>query len=166
MDVVASAKVVGIMNAAKNNTIRARYGDSRNTTFSGKVVVVVLSVIFAAVLAYMVSQFMQHNSADVKAQESGGEVVNEHLMRVSLDVTRSDSNKAAYCIVTALDYEKNEVGRREFVVPAGGAKVGRYKVDVQTRTAGYAGKAYGCSAVLPDHLNPAGVVSDAPQPSK
>lgn len=142
------------MNAAKNSIQEERYGETRNQKFSGKIVVVILAVMLAAALAYAVNQYLRTSDADVTAQESGGEIVSDERMTMSIDVTRKDPQKAAYCIVTALDYDKNEVGRREFVIPAGGESVQRFKVDIPTRERGYAATAYGCSGTLAPHLNP------------
>ena len=111
-------------------------------------------MILAAALTYVVTQFLRTSDADVTAQESGGEVVSDERMTMSIDVTRKDPSQPAYCIVTALDYDKNEVGRREFVIPRGGEDVTRYKVDIPTRERGYAATAYGCSSTLPPHLDP------------
>lgn len=133
-------------------TIQDRYGNTRNTNFGGRVLVLALAVILAAAAAYMVAQLMRSGSADVTAQESGGEVVSADTLRISVDVTREDPSRAAFCIVTALDYEKNEVGRREFVIPAGGEGVTRHSVDITTRAQAYAGTVYGCSTVLPEYL--------------
>ncbi|MCG7267733.1 MULTISPECIES: DUF4307 domain-containing protein [Corynebacterium] len=142
------------MNAAKKSIQEERYGETRNQKFSGKIVVVILAVMLAAALTYAVTQFMRNSEADVTAQESGGEIVSDERMTMSIDVTRKDPSKPAYCIVTALDYDKNEVGRREFVVPRGGEEVERFLVDIPTRERGYAATAYGCSATLPPHLDP------------
>ncbi|HIW95041.1 MAG TPA: DUF4307 domain-containing protein [Candidatus Corynebacterium gallistercoris] len=133
-------------------TTQERYGNTRNTKFGGKILVLALSVILAAAAAYMVAQLMRAGNVDVSAQETGGEVVSADTLRMSVDVTREDPSKSAFCIVTALDYDKNEVGRREFVIPAGGEDVTRHHVDITTREEAYAGTVYGCSTVLPDYL--------------
>ena len=142
------------MKAAKKSIQEERYGETRNQKFSGKIVALILAVILAAALTYVVTQFLRTSDADVTAQESGGEVVSDERMTMSIDVTRKDPSQPAYCIVTALDYDKNEVGRREFVIPRGGEDVTRYKVDIPTRERGYAATAYGCSSTLPPHLDP------------
>lgn len=129
-----------------------RYGNTRNTAFSGKIVVFILAVILAGVAAYMVAQFLRTNHSDVSAQESGGSIISDSRLQASVDVTRDDASKPAYCILTAMNYDKNEVGRREFLVPAGGEKVQRFLVDVPTTERAHAAKVYGCSTVIPDYL--------------
>ena len=142
------------MSTVKKSIQEDRYGETRDQKFSGKIVALILAVILAAALTYVVTQFLRTSDADVTAQESGGEVVSDERMTMSIDVTRKDPSQPAYCIVTALDYDKNEVGRREFVIPRGGEDVTRYKVDIPTRERGYAATAYGCSSTLPPHLDP------------
>lgn len=142
------------MSTVKKSIQEDRYGETRDQKFSGKIVALILAVILAAALTYVVTQFLRTSDADVTAQESGGEVVSDERMTMSIDVTRKDPSQPAYCIVTALDYDKNEVGRREFVIPRGGEEVRRYKVDIPTRERGYAATAYGCSSTLPPHLDP------------
>lgn len=130
----------------------ARYGNERSNKFAGRLMVLVLLGILIAAGIYIVSQFLHSTSADVTAVESGGKVVSPDRLSMSVDVTRSDASQPAYCIVTALDYDKNEVGRREFVVPAGGAEITRWQVDINTRKEAYAATVYGCSSTIPAHL--------------
>lgn len=137
---------------APADAIEQRYGTQRNKAFTGKLLVTILAILIAGSLAYAVSQFMTASSADVSAVESGGTVVSDDRLRMRVDVTREDPSAPAYCILTAMDYDKSEVGRREFLVPAGGPKTSRHSVDIQTRVRGYAGKVYGCSSVIPSHL--------------
>ena len=138
--------------AQADGAMQARYGSERNKPFTGKVLVIVLVVLLAGALAYAVNQFMSASSADVTAVESGGSVVSDNRLNMRVDVTREDPSQPAYCIVTAMDYDKNEVGRREVYIPAGGPETSRHSVDINTRVRGYAGKVYGCSSTVPAHL--------------
>lgn len=140
-------------SAQYREQLAQRYPDRKKNTFSGKILVVTLAVVMAAALAYAVTQFGRNSAVDVSAIETGGRVVSDSKLTASIDVTRSDPSKAAYCILTALDYDKNEVGRREFVIPAGGESVSRFEVDIETREVAYAATVYGCSTVLPPHLD-------------
>ena len=85
------------MSTAKKSIQEERYGETRNQKFSGKIVALILAVILAAALTYVVTQFLRTSDADVTAQESGGEVVSDERMTMSIDVTRKDPAKAAYC---------------------------------------------------------------------
>lgn len=137
---------------SQSRGLNERYGKERSNKFAGRLMVLVLLAILVATAVYIVSQFMHSTSADVTAVQSGGKVVSKDRLSMNVDVTRSDSSQPAYCIVTALDYDKNEVGRREFVIPAGGADITRWKVDINTRKEAYAATVYGCSSTIPAHL--------------
>lgn len=139
-------------DAAGSQRLAKRYGTRKEAKFTGRIVVVVLAVMLAGALAYMVSQFQNTNHADVSAVESGGSVPADDRLQMRVDVTRDDPSRPSYCILRALDYDKNEVGRREFVVPAGGPETVRFLVDINTRTKAYAGSVYGCSTVIPSYL--------------
>lgn len=130
----------------------ARYGKRRNGTFTGKVLAVVFAALLIAVVVYMVAMFRNQTAVDVEAVETGGEVLSDDAIRTNVDITRDDPEQPAYCIVYALDYDKNEVGRREVVLPAGGETTERYSITMPTRERAYAAEIYGCSSVIPPHL--------------
>lgn len=138
--------------SARPVSTSARYANTRDSRFNGKALSLILSIILAGSLAYVVAQMGRTATADVSAQESGGQIISDNRLQASIDVTRRDPSQAAYCIITALDYDKNEVGRREFVIPAGGESVTRFLVDVNTRERGHAAKSYGCSSTIPSYL--------------
>lgn len=131
----------------------ARYGSRKNGTFTGKVLAVVFAVILIAVVVYIVSMFRNQTSVDVQAVETGGKVLSDEAIQTNIDITRDDPNKSAFCIVYALDYDKNEVGRREVFVPAGGDATERYSLTMPTRERAHAAQVYGCSSVTPPHLD-------------
>ena len=73
---------------------------------------------------------------------------------VSVDVTRDNVEIPSYCIITALNYGKAEVGRREFLIEPGGDRTKRFSVDIPTRDVAVAGTVYGCSDNPPSYLKP------------
>lgn len=148
-----TSQLAGDGRSAYSDQLAQRYPDKKKNAFGGKILVVTLAVFLAAGLAYAVTQFGRGSDVDVSAIETGGHVVSDSKLTASIDVTRSDPSKTAYCILTALDYDKNEVGRREFVIPAGGESVSRFEVDIETRKAPYAATVYGCSTIMPPHLS-------------
>ena len=131
----------------------ARYGKRRSGTFTGKVLAIIFAAIAIAVVVYMVAMFRNVSAVDVEAVETGGEVLSDQALRTNVDITRDDTSKPAVCVVYALGYEKNEVGRREVVVPAGGEATERYSVTMPTHQRPYAAEIYGCSSVIPPHLD-------------
>ena len=116
-----------------------RYGSSRSASISGKVIIIGVVLVLVISGLYMWNQWRNESSPDVSISSAGFDRPNDSLLNFTVDVTRDDASRAAYCIVTALDYDKNEVGRREFVIPSGGRAV--------------AGKEYGCSTEIPGYLD-------------
>lgn len=141
-----------IMNTVDTPVLKERYGNSRNSNFTGKILVVIFAAMIIAAGIYIVSMATRMNEATVTAVETGGHIVNDHKLTSQIDVTRDDTSKDAYCIVNALNYSKDEVGRREVLIPAGGERVTRLEIDIATRERAHAAKVYGCSNAIPPHL--------------
>lgn len=136
-------------------TTRSRYhGPPAQNTWTGKLIAVfalVLVIAFAVALAkYLRSEENQTTHINFASSER----IDDSTMRVWVDVSRKDVNVPAYCIVTALDYDMAEVGRREFYVPPGGDANQRFQIDVPTRELAVAGGAYGCGESIPFYLDP------------
>ena len=136
-------------------TTRSRYhGPPAQNTWTGKLIAVfalVLVIAFAVALAkYLRSEENQTTHINFASSER----IDDSTMRVWADVSRKDVNVPAYCIVTALDYDMAEVGRREFYVPPGGDVNQRFQIDVPTRELAVAGGAYGCGESIPFYLDP------------
>lgn len=130
----------------------ASYGTAEKRGVVGPIIAIgaVLFVIALAVVAFQ--YFQKVNSVTVSATTAGFEQVDERTLRVNVDVTRTDVDKPSYCIITSMNADKAEVGRREFIIPTGGPKTQRIKVDIPSRDIPVAGKVYGCSEKLPAHL--------------
>lgn len=142
-----------IMNTVDTPVLKDRYGESRNSNFAGKILVIIFAAMIIAAGVYIFSMLTRTSEASVTAVETNGEIVSDSKLTSQIDVTRDDPSQAAYCIVTALNYSKDEVGRREIFIPAGGDKITRYSMDIQTRERGHAAKVYGCSTTIPPHLS-------------
>ena len=130
-----------------------RYGSSRSTSISGKVIIIGIVLVLVISGLYMWNQWRNESSPDVSISSAGFDRPNDSLLNFTVDVTRDDSSRAAYCIVTALDYDKNEVGRREFVIPSGGEKTERFKGASPTPARAVAGKENGGSTEIPSYLD-------------
>lgn len=144
-----------IMSSVDAPVLKERYGNTRNSNFTGKILVAVFAIMMVAAGVYVVSMALRMDEAKVTAVETGGQIVSDSKLTSQIDVTRDDTSKPAYCIITALDYSKAEVGRRELLIPAGGERVSRYELDIQTNARAHAAKAYGCSNTIPPHLTDA-----------
>ena len=141
-----------IMNSVDTPVLKERYGNSRNSNFTGRILVIIFAAMIIAAGIYIFSMATRMNEATVTAVETGGRIVNDNKLTSQIDVTRDDTSKAAYCIVNALNYSKDEVGRREVLIPEGGERVTRLELDIPTRERAHAAKVYGCSNAIPPHL--------------
>lgn len=143
---------------------KATYGSSRQQGVSGKFIVIGIVILLIVVGVYVFSQFRNSTSADTTGTAAGHEAVDDTTMRMSLDITRDDPERAGYCVVTALDESLTEIGRREAVVAAGGSENTRLVVDIRTNGEPVAADVYGCSSVFPSYLDPeqtSGIDEDA-----
>lgn len=133
---------------------KATYGSARSDGVSGKIIVIGIVIFTVAVGIYVFSQWNNSTSSDTSGTIAGYEAVEgEDALRLTVDITRDDSDQPALCIITALDESTAEVGRREAVVAAGGSDTTRLVVDVPTHTNAVAGDVYGCSTVFPSYLD-------------
>ncbi len=145
-----------IMNTVDTPVLKDRYGQSRNSNFTGKILVVVFVAMIIAAGIYIFSMVTRTSEASVTAVETDGRIISDSKITSQIDISRDDPSQAAYCIVTALNYSKDEVGRREVFLPAGGDAITRMALDIQTRERAHAAKVYGCSTTIPPHLETSG----------
>ena len=117
-------------------TNRSRYHGHTaqpQSTISSKIVAVfalMLVIAFAVALAKYL-QTSENQTTNVTFASS--ERISDNSLRVWVDVKRKNVDTPAYCIVTALNYDMAEVGRREVVLPAGGEQHSRIAVDLPVR---------------------------------
>lgn len=128
-----------------------RYG-SPGAVLSGRLLVVGIVLLIVVCGFYIYRQYTTSTTADVTLSTAGFTRPSDNQLDVTVDVTRDDPATPAYCIVQALNYDKTEVGRREFVIPAGEAKTTRLVVSVPTTEVAVAGLPYGCSSSIPSYL--------------
>ncbi|MDO5668549.1 MAG: DUF4307 domain-containing protein [Corynebacterium sp.] len=136
----------------------ARYGDTRKPEASernltGKAIAI-MAVVLLAGLAVAIARYMAADAerGEVTISMVSHERVADDTMRLWVDVTREDPNVESYCIVTAMNYEMAEVGRREILVKPGGDAVQRFTVDIPSRDLPVSGSVYGCSTTMPPYL--------------
>lgn len=104
-------------------TNRSRYHGHTTqpqSTISSKIVAVfalMLVIAFAVALAKYL-QTSENQTTNVTFASS--ERISDNSLRVWVDVKRKNVDTPAYCIVTALNYDMAEVGRREVYISPGG----------------------------------------------
>jgi hypothetical protein len=132
---------------------KASYGNSRSSGVSGKIIVIGVVVVLVAAGIFIWSQWRDSSDADVSGTAAGFEAASDSSIQMKLDITRDDTSAPAYCVVTAMNYDKAEVGRREAVVAGGGSGTTRLIVDIPTHERAVAADVYGCSSVFPSYLD-------------
>lgn len=134
----------------------SRYGSDRTPQkpggVGGKIVAVVGVLLIAAIIIALAQFLANRDNRDVTISMVSHERVDDSTMRLWVDVTRDDPDVASYCIVTAINYEMAEVGRRELLIEPGGDPIQRFQVDIPSRDLPVSGSVYGCSTIIPDHL--------------
>ena len=137
-------------------TNRSRYHGHTaqpQSTISSKIVAVfalMLVIAFAVALAKYL-QTSENQTTNVTFASS--ERISDNSLRVWVDVKRKNVDTPAYCIVTALNYDMAEVGRREVYISPGGENLKRLQLDIITREPAVAGGAYGCGETIPFYLD-------------
>lgn len=151
--------MVHIMNTVDTPVLAERYGNTRRSKVTGKLLVIFFVGMMVAAGIYIFTMAGRMSEADVTAVETGGSVPSDSHLISQIDITRSDANQPGYCVVQALDYAKAEVGRREVLIPAGGQRITRVELDIPTIAKAHAAKVYGCSATIPPHLTSPAVLN-------
>ena len=114
-------------------TNRSRYHGHTaqpQSTISSKIVAVfalMLVIAFAVALAKYL-QTSENQTTNVTFASS--ERISDNSLRVWVDVKRKNVDTPAYCIVTALNYDMAEVGRREVYISPGGENLQRLQLDI------------------------------------
>lgn len=148
---------------SQSRAARQRYAKESSTTkgtMSGKIIAIFALAMVIAFAFALVKFFQAQAKTNITGETATVEQIDEHAMRVIVDITRKDPSVPTYCIVTALDYEINEVGRREVVIPAGGESTQRIAVEVPTRATAVSGDVYGCSDIIPFYMDTSDAAND------
>ena len=145
------------MSTPAANRPAERYGADRTPKSGGNLsgrMVAIVAVVLLIGLAVAIARYMAADAqrGDVTIEMVSHERVADDTMRLWVDVTREDPDVESYCIVTSMNYEMAEVGRREILVEPGGDAVQRFQVDIPSRDLPVSGSVYGCSTTLPPYL--------------
>lgn len=144
-------------------TNRQRYSKESSTTkgtLSGKIVAIFALAMAIAIGVALVKYFQSSANTIVNGETASVEQIDEHAMRVIVDITRKDTTVPTYCIVTALNYDITEVGRREVIIPPGGERTVRIPVEVATTETAVSGDVYGCSDIIPFYMDTSGAAAN------
>nr|WP_228046941.1 DUF4307 domain-containing protein [Saccharopolyspora sp. HNM0983] len=80
------------------------------------------------------------------------DAVDEHTLRLAIEVQRDDPQRPAACVVRARGGAGEEVGRKEVLVPP---TDGTFRLETELRTTyeGKSGEVYGCTYNVPEYLS-------------
>lgn len=136
---------------------QSRYGAARPAQgrggLSGKIIAVLMVALLIAFVIVVARYLSTRDDPTVKASMTNFERMDDATMHLDIDVTRSQPDVPSYCIVTAMNYDKAEVGRREVLVPPGGPETQRLGVEIPTRDRAVSGSVYGCSTQIPSYMD-------------
>ena len=147
---------LGIMSNSGIARPESRYGTddpAKPKGIAGKIIAALLVLIIIAAVFAIARYVQQRNHIPVQASVAAYERQDDQTMRLWVDITRDDVSKDSYCIVTALNYDMAEVGRREVLVPAGGDSGLRVEVDIPTRDYPVSTGIYGCATDIPSYMD-------------
>lgn len=136
---------------------RARYGGAPKkaapTITAGRIVAIVSVLFVVLIVGFTARYIMQNRAQPITASLISHERIDDSTSRVWIDVSRNDPAVPGYCIITSLNYERAEIGRRDVVLPAGGEELTRMYVDIPVRDLPVSGGVYGCSTTIPSFLD-------------
>ena len=88
----------------------------------------------------------------VKGESGAYEVIDDHTVSVTVNVTRKDPSTPVVCIVRALARDGGETGRREILIPPSTDRTVQVTTTVKSYKRSFAGDIYGCGTTVPQYL--------------
>ncbi len=125
----------------------------RSSNLTGRLLVLLMAAIVVVTGIYAVRYMQQQREVNARMSYVTQQVIDDHTLRVWVDVTRNRPDEPAYCVVQAFNYNKAEVGRRDIPLAPDGVDTQRIAVDIPTNHRAVSGDAYGCSSNVPDYLD-------------
>ena len=126
----------------------ARYGRSRLSRVSRRLVVIGLAVlVVAAGLVVAVIGYQRLGTSDVAGSLAGYRVIDDETASVTISVTRSDPSRPVDCIVRVRAKDGTETGRREVLVPPSDQATVQATTTVKSFQPPVMADIYGCGPV-------------------
>lgn len=119
-----------------------RYGRTHRSQWP----VYVISVIVAALLAWVVWAFNAQIHPKVTSGLTGYTIVNAQESKATFDVVRADASVQATCTVQALAEDHSTVGQLAKLIPLGSATHSTFTVTIRTTRKAFAINWLGCTA--------------------
>lgn len=80
------------------------------------------------------------------------EIVDEHTLRLAIEVQRDEPQRPGACVVRARGGAGEEVGRKEVLVPPTSG-TSRLETELRTTYGAKTGEVYGCTYNVPEYLS-------------
>ncbi|WP_233576287.1 DUF4307 domain-containing protein [Saccharopolyspora rhizosphaerae] len=111
-----------------------------------------LAVVLLALVGVSVLGYRNLGSAPIQGEQVAFEVIDDHSVRITVEVQRDDPQRPADCVVRGRAESGEEVGRREVLIhPAG--DVTRQDTVLRTSARATIGEVYGCTYNVPEYLS-------------
>ncbi|MGW1676498.1 DUF4307 domain-containing protein [Saccharopolyspora sp. NPDC002376] len=112
----------------------------------------VFAAVFVALLGATVLGYKNLGTAPIEGKQVSFEIIDDHSIRVVVEVRRDDPQRPAECVVRSRAKSGEEIGRKEVLIhPADG--VTRQETVVRTSSQPATGEVYGCTYNVPEYLS-------------
>lgn len=130
-----------------------RYGSRARTARTRPVLRwALLAVVLLGLLGVALIGYRNIGSTPVEGQQVAFEVLDDHSVRVTVEVQRDEPQRPVDCVVRGRSEDGLEVGRREVLIhPANG--VTRQDTVLRTSARATIGEVYGCTYNVPEYLS-------------
>lgn len=131
----------------------ARYGRQRMSRQSRRRLAVLLAVLVVAIGGIVaVIGYQRINNSEVSGEMVAYRLIDDQTLEVTFNVTRTDPQAAAVCIIRGRSRDGSETGRREVLIAPSAEKTMQVRAIVKTSMPPAVGDVYGCGTTVPDYL--------------
>ncbi|MEV0085838.1 DUF4307 domain-containing protein [Saccharopolyspora sp. NPDC050642] len=129
-----------------------RYGSRARTRPRPALRWALISVVLVALVGVAIVGYRNLGSAPIEGKQIAFETIDDHSVRIVLEVQRDEPQRPADCVVRARAKSGVEVGRKEVLIqPADGTT--RQETVLRTSAPAGTGEVYGCTYNVPEYLS-------------
>jgi hypothetical protein len=99
-----------------------------------------------------VAGYQNFGNTPIQGKQTAFAVLDDHSVRITLEVQRDEPQRAAECVVRARADNGDEVGRKEILIRPADDTV-RQETELRTSSRATTGEVYGCSYNVPEYLS-------------
>ncbi|WP_229679756.1 DUF4307 domain-containing protein [Saccharopolyspora thermophila] len=129
-----------------------RYGSRARTRPRPALRWLLTGVVLVALVGVAVIGYNNLGDPPIQGKQVAFEVLDDHSVRIVLEVQRDDPARPADCVVRSRAESGEEVGRKEVLIhPADGTT--RQETVLRTSSRAITGEVYGCTYNVPEYLS-------------